>query len=45
MKVGGGEAYITGKGGTCEVLPLRKRGGGGEKVFFHAEEGAQKVLG
>ena len=32
-----------GRGGACEVLPLRK--GGAEKVLSHAEGGAQKVLG
>ena len=34
------------EGGACEVLPLRKGGGGG-KGFSHAEwgGGAQKVLG
>ena len=30
--------------GACEVLPLRKGGGGG-KSFSHAEEGAQKFWG
>ena len=30
--------------GACEVLPLR-RGGGGGKSFSHAEGRAQKVLG
>ena len=36
--------YKTG-GGACEVLPLRKGGGGGGTSFSHAEGGAQKVLG
>ena len=31
------------EGGACEVLPLRKGGGG--KSFSHAEGGAEKVLG
>ena len=26
-------------GGACEVLPLRKEGGGGGNVFSHAEGG------
>ena len=39
---GEGGGYKTG-GGACEVLPLRKEGGG--KNFSHAEGGAEKVLG
>ena len=31
------------EGGACEVLFLRKAGGGG-KSFSHAEGGAQEVL-
>ena len=38
-----GGGLQNGRGGACEVLPLRKGGGG--KSFSHAEEGAQKVLG
>ena len=35
--------YTTGGGGACEVLPLRK-GGGGARGFSHAE-GRSQVLG
>ena len=33
-----------GRGGACEVLPLRK-GGGAEKVLAMLKGGAQQVLG
>ena len=37
--------YKTGGGGACEVLPLRKRGGGAEKVLAMLKGGAQKFRG
>ena len=40
----GGGGYITG-GGTCEVLPLQKRGGGSEKVLAMLKGGTKKFRG
>ena len=43
--LGENKGLVTNYGdGPREVLPLRKRGGGGNK-FSHAGEGAQHVLG
>ena len=38
-----GEGGLQNGRGACEVLPLRKGGGG--QSFSHAEEGAQKFWG